>query len=80
MYQSKATEWQCRLAKIREVERFLSEIGFADGVKQMKAESAVAILKRHGPRNSPEFWMEKFEKKGKKWTLKGQNSVSNASS
>lgn len=80
MYQSNATEWQFRLAKIHEVERFLSEIGFADSAKQTKATSAVELLKSHGSRKAPEFWMQKFEKVGKKWALKGQNSLSTASS
>jgi len=80
MYQSNATEWQFRLARIPEVERFLLEIGFADGVKQAKASFAAEILKKYGPRKSPEVWMREFEKVGRKWTRKGQKSLSSASS
>jgi intein-encoded DNA endonuclease-like protein len=69
-YTTEKTEWQFRLAMIDEVQKFNSEIGFSDKVKQDKARTAAALIKNLGAQNAAVEWVKLFEKRGRKWFRK----------
>ncbi len=61
------TEWQFRIARVGEVESFLMKIGFADTMKQEKAQTAVHLIKEFGSHLAAVEWSSMYSKIGRKW-------------
>ena len=70
------TEWQFRIARIKEVGRFLGEIGFADNEKQRKSADALELICNDSPDVAVRKWKEKYVKIRGVWRRKEQDSDS----
>lgn len=66
-YTAKETEWQFRIVRLGEVEKFLSQIGFADNVKQEKASTAFRLVKKYGAFTASSYWAKNYAKINRKW-------------
>ncbi len=64
---TETTEWQFRLARLREIESFLAYVGFADPVKQSKTRTALNLVKELGAASAAMEWTRLYDKIGRKW-------------
>jgi intein-encoded DNA endonuclease-like protein len=63
----RAPQWLLTLSSLRDLDRFVSEIGFADSEKQTKLIDALDFYHRFGRRKAVDVWLDNYVKLGKKW-------------
>jgi hypothetical protein len=65
--------WQTKIVRVGEIDRFLSEIGFADQVKQEKATRARFLMEKHGTKEAAQKWREEYVLIRGVWVKKAQS-------
>jgi intein-encoded DNA endonuclease-like protein len=71
-------EWQIRIARLHEIERYLSEIGFADSAKQEKASTAWECIRTYGSMEAANVWTRHYTKIRGRWTQRDPNGGDSA--